>query len=494
MSLTLRDYQHRAIQDLRSAYRSGTQAVLLVLPTGGGKTVIFSYITTSAVARGGRVLILVHRRELIHQTSAQLTSLGVEHGIISNGFPTNDALVQVASVQTIVRRLHKINWQPTLIIIDEAHHAVAGSWKQILDHFYGANLLGVTATPMRLDGRGLGDWFQHMVLGPSVASLIEMQHLAPVRCYTIPKKLDWKEIRKSGGDFVGTAAADLLEEGEFNGDAVKEYKKHCPGKPAIVFCCTIAHSELVAQLFREAGFRAAHLSANTDPVLRKQLIDDLGNGNIDVLTNCMVVSEGTDIPVVTAAILLRPTTSTALYLQQVGRALRPAPGKDKAIIIDCVGNILRHGLPDMDREYSLEDKPKSEAAPPVKECPVCFAALPITTTICPSCGHVFTPSAPKQAERPISVDLVEISKSRAADNRDKRRRIALARTREELEALAKEFGYKPGWVHIILKQREPKRRPTTIRQPINWTEVLSNSNIPEPPGYAEAAKMVSDAQ
>jgi DNA repair protein RadD len=491
--LNLRPYQHQAISDLRLAYRSGTRSALLVLPTGGGKTVIFSYVTENAVARGGKVLVLVHRRELIHQTSAQLRDLGVQHGVISAGFPATDAPVQVASVQTIVRRLHKQNWQPTLIIIDEAHHAVAGSWKKILDHFSGASLLGVTATPMRLDGRGLGDWFQNMILGPSVSSLVAMRYLAPVRCYTLPKKLDWKSIKKSGGEFVASDAADLLEEGEFNGDAVKEYIKHCPGKPAIVFCCTIAHSQLIADLFTKAGYRAAHLSGDTDPVTRKQLIDDLGNGNLDVLTNCMVISEGTDIPVVTAAILLRPTTSTALYLQQVGRALRPAPGKDKAIIIDCVGNILRHGLPDADREYSLDDKPKSEAAPLVKECPVCFAALPITATICPSCGHVFTPAAQESKPKPISVSLVEIKKSQAAEQRNKRRRIASARTREELEAIAKDYGYKPGWVHVMLKQREPMRRAASQAKGLNWTEILRNANIPEPPGYREAVDRVSDA-
>lgn len=496
--MQLRDYQQQAINNLRTAYRSGSKALLLCLPTGGGKTVIFSYITQNMVNRGHNVLILVHRRELVQQCSDTLAKLGVDHGIIAAGTKTSNNPVQVASVQTLVRRLKKVNFNPDLIIVDEAHHAVAGSWSKILDHFFGIRILGVTATPMRLDGKGLKSYFDLLILGPSVAELTEQKYLVPARCFSIPKKFDRKQIAMSGGDFVASKAEELLLQGKINGDAVHEYQRHCPGKPALVFCCTIKHSKYVAELFADAGFRAAYLSAETPAPERRQLIADLGEGRLDILTNCMVVSEGTDIPVVTAAILLRPTESEALYLQQVGRVLRPAPDKPNAIIIDCVGNVKRHGLPSDERNFSLEDRPKKEGAAPVKECPNCYAVLPIQTQICPECSHVFVSKA--KAEKPVQ--LVQLEEITSSSRRRKltgfeynRRRTltAMAKTFEELDALRIKWGYKPGWTYKIMQERKAKELLRISPRGMVWSDILSRSGTPEPPGYQEAVKMTHDS-
>jgi superfamily II DNA or RNA helicase len=489
--MELRDYQQKAIDDIRASYRAGHKAPLLCLPTGGGKTVIFSYIAQSAAAKGKRVLILVHRRELVQQTSETLKSLGLDHGIIAAGHPMDTKPVQVASVQTLVRRLEKIDEEPDLIIIDEAHHAVAGSWAKILDRMSAASLLGVTATPVRLDGRGLKDFFDLLTMGPSIKELTERGYLARAKCFSIPVKLDRSAIHVSGGEFQAGDAASLLQRTKINGNAVVEYKKHCAGKPAVVFCCTIAHSVMVAEMFRDAGFKAAELSCDLPHDLRKQRIEDLGKGRLHVLTSCNVISEGTDIPAVAAAILLRPTQSEALYLQQVGRALRPAPGKDHAVIIDCVGNVHTHGLPDADRTFTLEGKEEEEKAPGVRECPKCYALMPAGTPRCPECGYIF-------AAKPIKevaiqhVDLVEIKTANLAIKKDRRRRIAMARTFEQLDALRIEFGYKPGWTYLIMRERTPRAcKPVTPRGQ-NWSALLAKASIPEPPGYQEIAKMVQN--
>lgn len=452
--MQLRDYQATVVQDLRDAYRGGSKAPLLVLPTGGGKTVIFSYAAQQAVAKGSRVLILVHRKELIEQTSQALTRLGLSFGIIAPKHKPSDALLQIASVATLVKRLCNIKWKPDLIIIDEAHHAVAGSWQKILDCYEKARLLGVTATPKRLDGRGLKSYFDSLVIGPSVKSLTDGGHLSPVKCYTVPKSIDRKTLLTThsiGGDYAPNEAAQKLEEFGTNGEAVKEYSKHCPGKPAIAFCCNIQHCELMAKRFRSAGFRAAYLHSKTSPHERKGLIEYLGNGELDVLTSCNIVNEGTDIPVVTAAILLRPTKSEALYLQQVGRVLRPALGKDHAFILDCVGNVLTHGLPGQDREWSLEDKKKT--APTCKTCPECYAVIPSLFQVCPECGHEFVADKAKESKKdePLIVDLVEITEVIAAANKAKL--IAEARTYQDFRAVAKRLGYKPGWAYHKHRER-----------------------------------------
>jgi superfamily II DNA or RNA helicase len=263
MSLTLRDYQSRAIHDLRCAYRQGARAPLLVLSTGAGKTICFSAITAGAVARGRRVLILVHRRELILQASAKLSLAGVSHGVIAAGHPEADHPVQVASVQTLARRLHRQHWQPDLIVIDEAHHAVAGTWSSVLSHWPQAFRLGVTATPIRQDGRGLSAVFDHLVIGPSVATLTSQRHLSPARVFAPPIIADLSRIAIRAGDYSPEQAADRMDRPTVTGDAIAHYLRICPGKRAIAFCCSTKHADSVAAAFTESGITAATLLGTT---------------------------------------------------------------------------------------------------------------------------------------------------------------------------------------------------------------------------------------
>jgi DNA repair protein RadD len=325
MTPTLRPYQQQAISDLRMAYRSGSAAPLLVAPTGMGKTVVFAAITQAAAARGRQVLILVHRRELIHQASAKLAAIGVDHGVIAAGITPANASVQVASVQTLIRRLDRAA-APDLIIIDEAHHAVAGNtWGRIIDHWPNSLLLGVTATPVRQDGRGLGSMFDHLVLGPSTAELIATGYLTPARIYAPPPVADLTGIHRRAGDYAIDEAADRMDRPTVTGDAISHYQRIGAGQPAIAFCCNVKHAEHVCHAFKVAGIRAATLLGTTAD--RDALVARFAAGFIDVLVTVDVVSEGFDCPGAAVAILLRPTQSEGLYLQQIGRVLRPSPGK-----------------------------------------------------------------------------------------------------------------------------------------------------------------------
>ena len=384
--MQLRSYQDRAIDDLRSAYQSGAKSVLLVAPTGMGKTVIIAAISANAAARNRHVLILVHRRELIHQTSSKLAWVGLEHGIIAAGIPSSDHAVQIASVQTLARRLSRLDWQPTLIIIDEAHHATAGQWARILDHWPDAYRLGVSATPCRLDGCGLRGTFDTMVLGPSVADLIFTGYLSPARIYAPPVVADLKGIRSRGGDYANDQAAAAMDRPTVTGDAISHYQRLAAGQQAIAFCCNVNHAVSVCDAFKTAGIGAELLLGNTPD--RDQVVADFAAHRIRVLVTVDVVSEGFDVPAASCAILLRPTQSLGLYLQQVGRVLRPAPGKAHAVILDHVGNVKRHGFPDDHRDWSLDDRmrrSKGTPAPSVRTCPECFAAFK-PAPICPVCG------------------------------------------------------------------------------------------------------------
>lgn len=409
MKVSLRPYQEQGVAEIRLRYMQGRNSVLFVLPTGGGKTVCFCYIAEQASKKGNRICILVHRDELVDQTSRSLSDIGVRHGVIAaNRSMDLSCAVQVASVWTLARRLHRIPPQFfQLIIVDEAHHAVAGSWARVTEHYSQAKVLGVTATPERLDGKGLVNHFDDLVVGPDTAWLTAQGFLAPAKVFAPPTKLDTSKLRTRMGDFRMDDAERQLQEGGIMGDAVTHYTRHIFPGTAIAFCCSVAHAEAVAEAFQAQGIRARSIDGTMDKAERRQLIAQLGTGEVQVLTSCMIISEGTDVPSVTGAILLRPTQSLSLYLQMVGRCLRPAPGKTHAIINDHVGNSLRHGLPTDPREWSLEGKTKKqrEAAAPVKVCPGCFAAIPSAARVCPECDHVF--EAEKREFTTIDGDLVE---------------------------------------------------------------------------------------
>ena len=454
--MNLRTYQEQAIDDLRSAMRHGAKAPLLCLPTGGGKTVILATIAAQAAAKGRHVLILVHRRELIHQTASKLQWAGLDHGVIAAGHPATDARVQVASVQTLVRRLAGMDWQPSLVIIDEAHHAAAGSWRQILEHWPDAYRLGVTATPCRLDGRGLSEAFDHLVTGPSVADLIAAGFLSPARIYAPPVVADLSGIRRRAGDYANDQAAAAMDRPTVTGDAIAHYQRLAAGQQAIAFCCNVAHAVSVCDAFKTAGISAALLLGDTQD--RDAVVAQYAAGVIRVLVTVDVVSEGFDVPAASCAILLRPTQSLGLYLQQVGRVLRPAPGKPHALILDHVGNVTRHGFPDDAREWSLANgvvKRASTASPSVRTCPQCYAAFK-PQPICPVCGAACAPIRCTEI-RQLMGELKELKreqvKQRIAERDRAKRERQAARTLPQLLALAKERGYSPGWAYRIHQAR-----------------------------------------
>lgn len=465
--LTLRDYQQKGVDSIRESFRSGKKSPLHVVPTGGGKTVIFSYITGTTAAKGKRVLILVHRIELLRQTSAKLYESGVEHGLINAKFtPNSFANVQVASVQTLVRRVDKSRLDYDLIIIDEAHHAVASTWKKILIKIAEKNpkvlTLGVTATPIRSDGTGLIDMFDDLILGPSIKQLTERGFLVPSVVYAPTEKLDFSKVKITNGDYDQYEIENLVDNSVITGSAVEYYKKICPGVPTIVFCVSVKHAEHVALEFRNAGFRASSVDGSMDDAVRKRIIAGLSNGNVQVMTSCDLVSEGTDIPAVVCGILLRPTQSTGLFLQQVGRTLRPAPGKTKAYILDHVANVLNHGMPDEDRVWSLEGeeqrakKKKKDDEPNVrvKQCPACFA-MHGPATKCPLCGHIYEfesiePTVQDGELRQITEEDSALLK------RARNKEVGQARTFDELVAIATARGYKPGWAKHMWESRQKK--------------------------------------
>ncbi len=270
-----RIYQKEAIQNCRNAFGINKKSVLLVMPTGAGKTVVFSQIAKSAVEKNNNVLILVHRRELITQASKKLADIDVKHGIIAAKFKPTDAPIQIASVQTLVRRLDTTNFVPSLIIIDEAHHAVAGSWEKILNNYPKAIRLGVTATPCRLDGRGLKEFFDDLILGPTIPKLVELGYLSPHRVFAAPKTVKLADIKTRAGDYAKDQLSERMREYAVIGDTVENWQKHASNLPTVAFCVDIDHAEAVTTKFNDAGIKADIITGDMNTTDRDQVINDL---------------------------------------------------------------------------------------------------------------------------------------------------------------------------------------------------------------------------
>ncbi|MDA8230751.1 MAG: DEAD/DEAH box helicase [Magnetospirillum sp.] len=463
--LTPRPYQTAAIADLRASMRDHRR-VLLVLPTGAGKTFIAATVAAGAHAKARRVVFIVHRDELVRQTSATFTRHGIPHAVVAAGHPTPSDRVVVASVQTLARRLDAMP-APDLLFVDEAHHAVAGTWRRILAAWPSAFVVGLTATPERLDGRGLGDVFGHLIAGPTTADLIAGGYLSDYRAFA-PSTADLAGVQTRMGDFDHSAVAEAMDRPALTGDIVAHYQRIAPDARAIAFAASVAHSEHLAEAIRAAGIAAAHVDGETPRDQRRAIIADFAAGHIRVLCNVDLFGEGFDVPAVEAVILARPTQSLALHLQQVGRALRTAPGKDHAIILDHAGNLSRHGLPDEPRNWSLtapkRTRKPSESGPAVRQCPTCYA-VHRPTAACPECGHQYAPMVRELEHR--DGQLVELRRGDWTGGID----LAGARGRDwfalleaaggdikRLRQIARARGFRRGWATHRMNEWNRKRK------------------------------------
>jgi DNA repair protein RadD len=456
--IVLHDYQLAAVARVRAAYALGRRRVLFVMATGSGKTIVFVYIISSAVAREKRVLILVHRVELIDHVAAELESAGVAFGIIAPGFAETEAPVQIASVASMARPKRLNRWRNRfhLIVVDEAHHAVAGSWTTVLTSQPGAKILGVTATPERLDGRGLVEVFDELIEGPSTSTLIEGEWLSPFACFEPAVAPDLSRARIRAGDYAIEDIRGAVD-GVVIQSVVDEYLKRCPGVPAVAFCCDVAHSQAVAERFRTAGVRAVHVDGETPVRERLSAIAGLGNGTLEVICNCGLISEGVDVPAIGAVLMLRPTASLALYLQMIGRALRPSAKKGRALILDFAGNVSRHGLPDAPRTWSLNAKPRRQREksdrPRLPKCSSCSALNHAGAHRCAACGADL--KTPRQ-RREIELRLEQARRRETEDmlaRMTKRERWTWAGADEQrLREVARVSGYRPGWVHFRIQE------------------------------------------
>jgi DNA repair protein RadD len=459
--MILRYYQTDLLNRARAAFKAGHRRVLMVAPTGAGKTVLAASMLGGAAKKRNTSMFLVHRRELLKQTSATFRQVGIDHGIIGAGFEPDPLHgVQLAGVQSLVRRLGRYD-APDMIVVDEAHHSVAGSWDAILAAYPDAKVIGLTATPERFDGKGLGSHFDVIVEGPTTASLIADGHLSQFDYYA-PGKPDMVGVRTTAGDFNRGDLDDIMDKPRLIGDVVEHYLKLAPGQRGIVFAVSIEHSRHLADAFNAAGVKAAHVDGESRD--RDAVVASFQRGETTVMTNVDLFGEGFDVPGIVYAGLCRPTKSLALFLQQCGRALRTAPGKQRAIICDHGGNAFIHGLPDEARVWSLEGR-KARAkgaggpsdAQSIRQCLECYAIAPSTAEACPCCGTVF----PVQS-REVEQQAGELSKleraALVADQKQKMKQEEWAcKTLDDWKRLAERRGYKPGWALFRWKARSGRR-------------------------------------
>ena len=472
--IQLREYQSDMIGACRDAMKTHRR-VLLQSPTGSGKTATTSYILHGVADKSKTGAFICHRIELIDQTIKTFTDMGIPFGVIAAGYSPNPFQpIQICSIDTLKSRIKKGVGVPNfdLIVVDECAHAGSKGWSEVLSHWPKAYILGITATPLRLDRKGLNDNFDFMVKGPSISCLIKGGYLSKYKAYA-PVLVDTGELHTRMGDYVQSEAEDLMDKPSITGSAIEHYLRISPGKRALVFCVSIKHSKDVAAQFQAAGVSALHIDGTTPVDDRRRYLKLFRDGKVNVLTNVNLFVEGMDAPAAETCILLRPTKSLSLYLQAVGRVLRPHEDKPHAILLDHVGCIALHGLPDAARDWTLEGrepgkrkKSVEEEIEKVRQCPECYHCHDPAPT-CPECGHVYEVKGRKLVER--AGELVEVTSETAAalmaeTANKKKDEVRAARTLEELVALGHTRGYKGArqWALKIMEYRS-KWRPQRAR-------------------------------
>ena len=433
--MNLRPYQADLFNAMRHSLATGHRRIMCVAPCGAGKSVIMQAVVESAQAKHNTVLILAHRQEIVDQLAERMK-------------PYSNATVMM--MQTAVRRLDALA-TPSIIIIDESHLIKANSYMRILEHLSNSYALYFTATPQRLDGKGFDDVADDLIQGVSVRWLIENDYLAPFEYYAPKMLLDTSQLSIKQGEYDGKQAASMLDKPKIYGDVIQEYRKHAVGLQAIAFCSSVEHSQRTADAFNAAGIAAAHVDGKMTKNQRREIVQRFRDGQITVLCNYAIVIEGLDVPNAACVLCLRPTQSLTVHVQSVMRCMRPAPGK-VARILDFVGNYERFGLPDDDRQWSLQGRKKrtrqkEQNTVRARVCENCFRTYSGDSRICPYCGYQ-QPKTQREIEQDEKAELERITEQ---NRKNRRMEVGMAKTLDDLKRIATERNYARGWVYAMAK-------------------------------------------
>lgn len=435
--IPLRDYQEELLDEVYKNIDLKMKNIMVQSPAGSGKSVTMSEVARRATDKGNRVLFIVHRKELVSQ---------IKGTFIANDVDMN--LCHVGMVQTVANRI-KNGKEPTpaIILVDEAHHSLAKTYVNIFESFPNAYVFGFTATPWRMSNKGFTDVFENLVLGKSVQWLIDNERLAPFKYYS-KNLMNDKKLKTQRGEYTNDSITLALEP-KIYGDVIDNYRKFADNKKTIVYTHNVESSKTIAEKFNENGYSALQVDGKTHHKQRELAMEMFREGKVNILVNAELYGEGVDVPDCECVILLRPTESLTLFIQQTMRAMRYQPNK-QAIIIDHVGNYSRHGLPNTEHDWhkhfkGSNKKSASSNSVPIKECPTCFGVVESAYTICPYCGSEF----PKEEAQELSVDesaeLEEVTNEMITLNF---KTPEECNNMKELTELGKSLGYKPGWSYI----------------------------------------------
>lgn len=438
------DYQQKLVNETRKKLAEGHHGVLIVSPPGSGKSVVIAEIARLTTLKKNRILFFVHRKELVNQ--------------IKDSFIKQDVDLRYCTILTVGKVANRLNIlpKPNLIIVDESQHSRARTYRKIFDFYSDVPRLGFTGSPWRLSGKGFKDIYSAMVLGPTTKWLIENKKLAPFTVYGY--QLGDKSTLKSGstGDYT-KKSLDNYTKSIIHGDIVKSWLKFAKDRKTIIYCHSTSFSKEVAQSFRDAGINAVHADAKTPESKRDKIMADFKKGKIKILCNVDLVSEGFNVPDCSCVVLLRPTQSLVIYLQQSMRAMRYQPNKH-AIIIDQVGNFERFGLPDTNYHWSLADRKKNKHGSSadgiaIKTCPHCFAVIHANCTTCPICGWIL-PTEKREIKQETDQQLKEIKMTTDYElNQYRQMNPNDAKSMHDLFMIAKARNYKRGWAWHVAKRK-----------------------------------------
>lgn len=443
MAIQLREYQENLYRKTVAEFRRGNRRVLVVSPCGSGKTVLMAQMAANAQENGKNVWVILPRQEIMEQTLETFANCGI---------PLETIYIGMAI--TTSNRIDELP-PPDLILLDECHISVANTYWKIVNTAPNAYIVGLTASPVRTDNKPLGSLYEVLVEGVTVRWLIENEFLAPYEYYSVTVA-DLSAMNNCDD------ASGLLMKPAVYGNVIENWRKLASGLQTVVYCASVQHSKETAAMFCEAGINAVHFDGTTPYAERKEIVERFRAGEINVLCNCDLISMGFDMPDIGCVVMLRPTESASLYIQQSGRALRYKPGKT-AVIIDAVANFTRFQLPDEPYDWRLDipikkrKETNSEGNFYIRTCPECFKVFK-TAPVCPYCGSEY-PLHPREIQAHRDIELARITAEEAAEAERKRKEARMAqgqaRSLKELIQLGKERGYPnpAAWAFRVMSGR-----------------------------------------